>query len=81
MKLEGATKGVDWALVERARAAAGFKGYVTTIAPVVLDGPGVVTAYRDLWHVEASFRLAKSDLAARPIYHRTRDSIEVSFPS
>ena len=48
MKLEGATKGVDWALVERARAAAGFKGYVTNIAPVVLDGPGVVTAYRDL---------------------------------
>lgn len=74
--LTGATKGVDWALVERARAAAGFKGYVTNIAPLVLDGPAVVAAYRDLWHVEASFRMAKSDLAARPIYHRTRDSIE-----
>jgi len=25
---------------------------------------------------EKSFRMAKSDLQARPIYHRTRDSIE-----
>lgn len=76
VKLQGATKGVDWGLVERARAAEGFKGYVTNIEPSVLDGQGVVAAYRDLWHVEASFRMAKSDLAARPIFHRTRDSIE-----
>jgi hypothetical protein len=27
-------------------------------------------------HIEKSFRMAKSDLQARPIYHRTRDSIE-----
>lgn len=76
IKLEGATKGVDWPLVERARAAAGFKGYVSNIPAVTLDGPAVVAAYRDLWHVEASFRMAKSDLAARPIFHHTRDSIE-----
>lgn len=30
----------------------------------------------DLWKVEQSFRMAKSDLKARPIFHRTRDSIE-----
>ena len=76
VKLEGATKGVDWNLVERARAAEGFKGYVTNIDAATLDGPAVVAAYRDLWQVEASFRMAKSDLAARPIFHRTRDSIE-----
>ena len=76
MKLEGATKGVDWGLIERARAAEGYKGYVTNIPATTLDGPAVVAAYRDLWQVEASFRMAKSDLAARPIYHRTRDSIE-----
>jgi transposase len=26
--------------------------------------------------LERSFRMAKSDLQARPVYHRTRDSIE-----
>ncbi|GAA4804933.1 hypothetical protein GCM10023353_04510 [Tomitella cavernea] len=30
----------------------------------------------DLWHVEQSFRMSKTDLRARPIFHRTRDAIE-----
>jgi len=42
----------------------------------VLDGPAVVAAYRDLWRVEESFRMTKSDLRARPIFHRKRDAIE-----
>jgi transposase len=32
--------------------------------------------YHRLFQIEKSFRMAKSDLAARPIYARTRDSIE-----
>ena len=29
-----------------------------------------------IWHVEQSFRMSKTDLAARPIFHHTRDAIE-----
>ena len=36
----------------------------------------VIASYHDLWHVEASFRMSKSDLRARPIFHHTRESIE-----
>lgn len=36
----------------------------------------VISSYHDLWHVEQSFRMSKSDLAARPIFHRTRDATE-----
>jgi hypothetical protein len=36
----------------------------------------VIEAYRRLFQIEKSFRMAKSDLAVRPIYHCTRDSIE-----
>lgn len=36
----------------------------------------VISAYHDLWHVEQSFRMSKSDLAARPIFHHTREAIE-----
>ncbi|GAB7145402.1 hypothetical protein LRC484719_40030 [Mycobacterium riyadhense] len=36
----------------------------------------VIAKYHDLWHVEQSFRMSKHDLAARPIFHHTRDSIE-----
>ncbi|WP_394855132.1 hypothetical protein [Dietzia maris] len=41
-----------------------------------MDGHAVVASYHDLWKVEQSFRMAKSDLKARPVFHRTRDSIE-----
>ncbi len=33
-------------------------------------------AYHQLWQVEKSFRMSKTDLRARPIYHHKRDSIE-----
>jgi transposase len=67
---------VDWDLVKRAQNLAGLKGYVTNIDPDVLAGDHVVTAYHDLYQVERSFRMTKTDLAARPVFHRLRDSIE-----
>jgi Transposase DDE domain len=73
---QGADPVVDWDLVERARHAAGLKGYVTNIGSEVMAGEQVVAAYYDLYQVERSFRMAKSDLAARPIFHRLRDSID-----
>jgi transposase len=36
----------------------------------------VIGAYHQLFQIEKSFRMAKSDLQARPVYHRKRDSIE-----
>jgi transposase len=41
-----------------------------------MDAAAVVDAYHDLWQVEKSFRMAKSDLRARPIFHRKRYVIE-----
>jgi len=66
-------KKLNQALIDKAYAVAGIKGYVTN-----LDIPSeqVVTFYHQLFNVEASFRMAKSDLKARPIFHRKRDSIE-----
>lgn len=76
VRIDGAARGVDWTLVERARQLAGLKGYVTNLAAETTDGAAVIAAYHDLWQVEASFRMAKSDLRARPIFHRERDAIE-----
>jgi hypothetical protein len=36
----------------------------------------VLGAYHQLWQIEKSFRMSKTDLRARPIYHHIRDSIE-----
>jgi len=76
VKVTGATKGVDWSLVERARQLAGLKGYVTSLPATTMDGAAVIAAYHDLWRVEQSFRMTKSDLRARPVFHHQRDAIE-----
>ena len=67
---------VNRELEAKARALAGFKGYITNLLPDVADAEFVIGAYHRLWHVEKSFRMSKHDLAARPIYHRLRDSID-----
>jgi len=41
-----------------------------------MDGQQICVAYHELYQVERSFRMTKSDLVARPIFHRIRDSIE-----
>ncbi len=36
----------------------------------------MIGAYHRLFQIEASFRMSKHDLAARPIYHHKRESID-----
>ena len=40
------------------------------------DPETVISAYHRLYNIEKSFRMSKSDLRARPIYHHLRQSIE-----
>ena len=54
----------------------GLKGYVTNIPAAIMDPGEVIASYHDLWHVEASFRMSKTDLRARPMFARTEDAIE-----
>ena len=70
------TPTLDEASLARARAMVGLKGYVTNIGADIM-GPGeVISSYHDLWHVEQSFRMSKTDLRARPMFARTRDAID-----
>ena len=75
VKLTGTRPAVDQVLVDRARQLAGLKGYVTNIPALRLTGNDVVAAYHDLFQVERSFRMAKTDLRARPMFHHETDSI------
>jgi hypothetical protein len=50
--------------------------YVANIPTTNMNGAAIVAASRDLYEVERSFRMAKSDLGARPIFHHQRDSID-----
>ncbi|WP_246872626.1 transposase [Rhodococcus sp. DMU1] len=60
----------------RARSLIGLKGYVTNLPVSLMNPREVMKKYHDLWHVEQSFRMSKTDLRARPIFSHTRESIE-----
>lgn len=67
---------LDEASLGRAYRLVGLKGYVTNIPASLMPASEVIGSYHDLWRVEQSFRMSKTDLAARPIFHHTRDAIE-----
>ena len=60
----------------------GLKGYVINTS---LGSKQVIESYNNLWKIEKAFRISKSDLKIRPIYHRLRERIEahicISFVS
>lgn len=51
----------------------GLKGYITNTR---LSDKEVIENYKNLWHIEKAFRMSKTDLRIRPIYHRLKRRIE-----
>lgn len=51
----------------------GFKGYQTNTN---LSKQEVIDAYHNLWNVERAFRIAKSKIEIRPMFHFTQKRIE-----
>ena len=47
----------------------GLKGYITNAS---MKDELIVENYNNLWHIERAFRMSKTDLRIRPIYHRLR---------
>lgn len=51
----------------------GLKGYLTNAR---ISDKEVIENYKNLWHIEKAFRMSKTDLRIRPIYHRLKHRIE-----
>lgn len=51
----------------------GLKGYITNAK---LGKEEILENYAHLWQIEKAFRIAKTDLKIRPIYHRKQQRIE-----
>lgn len=51
----------------------GLKGHITNTR---LSSKSIVENYRHLWQIEKAFRISKTDLKIRPIYHYRRKRIE-----
>lgn len=83
-----ATLALNHDLIASAKDRAGIKGYLTSL-PVAgcpgrpvpdsidpIDPLAIIDAYHQLFEVERSFRMSKTDLRARPMFSHVRESIE-----
>jgi transposase len=61
-------------LEEKTKLLLGIKGYYTNLE--IASDQYVIDQYRNLWKIEKAFRIAKSDLIIRPIYHFRKKTIE-----
>ena len=52
----------------------GIKCYITNTK---LSEAEFVDNYKNLWHIEKAFRMPKTDLRIKPLYHRLRNRIQV----
>lgn len=73
LKNDKTTYFVDEDLVKKTERLLGVKGYVTNLTDRK-DGE-IIKYYHNLFKVEHAFRISKSDLETRPIYHRKEESI------
>lgn len=64
---------IDYDKYNRDKVWDGLKGYITNTK---LSDTEVIENYQNLWHIEKAFRMSKTDLRIRPIYHRLRNRIE-----
>lgn len=71
-----AMRGFDESSYKRAMKLSGYRGYVSNVPTDIMRMVEVIGSDHDLWHVEQPFRMSKTDLRARPIFHRTRNAIE-----
>ena len=74
LKLTGkVTVEIDKVKIIQAARWDGLKGYLTNTD---LPPDQVIENYGQLWQIERAFRISKTDLRIRPMYHRRRRRIE-----
>lgn len=64
---------IDHAKIKQDAKWDGLKGYLTN---TTMKADDVIDNYKQLWHIEKAFRMSKTDLRIRPVYHRLAHRIE-----
>nr|WP_197687252.1 IS1634 family transposase [Aquiflexum balticum] len=74
LKLESEIKvAIDYSKYQLDARWDGLKGYLTNTD---MKAREVIAAYGNLWQIEKAFRISKTDIRIRPIYHRIPERIQ-----
>ncbi|MEG4329928.1 IS1634 family transposase [Microcoleus sp. herbarium5] len=76
-KSEGEELKLNQSLIEKTNKLLGLKGYYTNLKESELDNNTIIQKYHELYRIEQAFRIAKSDLQTRPIFHYKEEPINL----
>ncbi|MBX3708317.1 MAG: transposase [Gammaproteobacteria bacterium] len=54
----------------------GTQGYCTNISKNEISNEQIIAYYHDLWRIEQAFRISKTGLKTRPVFHYEHDVIK-----
>lgn len=64
-------------LIEKTRKLLGIKGYYTNLEETIADNRTIIERYHELYWIEQAFRVSKSDLQTRPVFHFKEEPIKL----
>lgn len=64
-------------LIEKTKKILGIKGYYTNLEETIVNNNTIIERYHELYKIEQAFRISKSDLQTRPIFHYKEEPIKL----
>lgn len=64
-------------LIEKTKKLLGIKGYYTNLEESLTDNKTIIERYHELYRIEQAFRVSKSDLQTRPVFHFKEEPIKL----
>ncbi|MBK7097931.1 MAG: IS1634 family transposase [Sphingobacteriales bacterium] len=64
-------------LIDKTQKILGIKGYYTNLEESMVDNKTIIEHYHELYKIEQAFRISKSDLQTRPIFHYKEEPIKL----
>lgn len=64
-------------LIDKTEKMLGIKGYYTNLEESLADNRTIIERYHELYRIEQAFRISKSDLQTRPIFHYKEEPIKL----
>lgn len=76
-KVNGGALELNQELVEKTAKVLGVKGYYTNLDERLASNQDVIRRNHELYKIEQAFRLAKSDLRTRPVFHFKEEPVRL----
>jgi transposase len=64
-------------LIDKIQKTLGIKGYYTNLEEPIADDKTIIERYHELYKIEQAFRISKSDLQTRPVFHYKEEPIKL----